>query len=251
MKTKNALTSLNLSALLIFSLLIVTSCEEDNDTELAQGISDNETKMIITSTMTSNGGEISEIKTSTAARNQTKSLDDFTPLENLSCNESVSISWSNQNQDGNLSWSFQNNWTWELICDFQNVEGEYQVNGNGTLDFQGPNLIKQVDKTRDFNLSGFGSSSNVWIYQAEHERNANFQFLVGNQNTIDVNIDLSAEDIFIDKQSQEIISGTYTIDITRINSDGNFNSRGAVIVFNGNQSATVTLDNGNTFNISW
>lgn len=251
MKTTHALSILKRTAFLTFSLLIIASCEDDNDTDVAQSITDDETQMIITSTMTDQGGEISEIKTTAAARDQAKSLDDFTPLENLSCNESVSISWSNENQVGDRSWSFQNDWSWELICDFQNLEGEYQVNGNGTLDFQGPNLIKQVDKTKDFNLSGFGPSSTVWIYQADHERNANYQFLVGNQNTIDVNIDLLAEDILIDKQTQLITSGTYTIDITRTNSNGNFNSRGAVIVFNGNQTATVTLDNGTTFDISW
>ena len=240
------------ATLLVLSFLVLTGCEEDNETDVAQSsITDDETQMIITSTMAGEGGEIPEIKTTTAAREQAKSLDEFTPLEDLSCNESLSISWSDQDQVGERSWSFQNDWTWKLICDFQNIEGEYQVNGTGTLDFQGPNLIKQVDKTRDFDLSGFGPSSSVWTYQADHERNANYQFLVGNQNTIDVNIDLLAEDVLIDKQTQLITSGTYTIDITRTNSNGNVNSRGAVLVFNGDQTATVTLDNGATFNISW
>jgi len=149
MKTTHALSILERTALLIFTLFIITSCEDDDETDVAQSsITDNETQMIITSTMTAEGGEISEIKTTTAARDQAKSLNDFTPLEDLSCNESVSISWSNQNQVGERSWSFQNDWSWELICDFQNMEGEYQVNGTGTLDFQGPNLIKQVDKQK-------------------------------------------------------------------------------------------------------
>lgn len=251
MKINHLKPFLRFTALCLLGILVTTSCEDDQNEQAEQSISDDEIELIITSAMTGEGGEISEISTLTAARDQAKSMDEFTPLQDLSCNESVSISWSNSNQVGERSWSYQNNWTWELICDFQNVEGEYQVNGTGSLDFEGPNLIKQVNKTKDFSLGGFGPSPTAWVYNADHQRTANYQFLVGNQNTIDVTIDLLAEDILIDKQTQLIVSGNYTIDITRTNSNGNVNSIGAVIVFNGNQTATVTLDNGNVFNISW
>ena len=218
---------------IIFSGLFITSCSEE-------------------------GGVILDIQ-STALIMGNNALgksanSDFENTPNLSalnCNQIVSHSFQNSNTVGPRTWTITRSRTWALNCDAQNQSVSFDIDGNGTLDFDGPNLSKDINRSFDINISDIEQASDEWLYNANHNRQGVIQSFIGNQNTLNTNLTFGSTDIVVSKITQQIVSGTFQINFTATNSNGNTINRGATVVFNGNQTATVTLNNGTTFDVSW
>lgn len=245
--------------LLIFSSLCFVSCSEDEDEIRPTNtvVNDEEFSEILESSFVEEGGIITDlnfISTSlgnTAGRGETENMAMSSDLSAVNCNQTVSESFSNSNTVGNRSWTVQTSWTWTLNCDVQNNNASFDLNGNGSLDFDGPNLSKDITRTHDFNVTGIEPSSNEWTYNANHSRDGFIQSNVGNQNSMNTLLTYGSTDIVVSKATEMIVSGTFEIDFSATTSTGNSVTRGATVVFNGNQTATVTLDNGNTFDVNW
>lgn len=242
--------------LLVLSLGILVSCDDDND-DVTNTVSNEELEILITSALVDEGGLLDDIDliSSSLAGNAQRSSE-FTEFSSMdlsavNCNQTVSNTYQNSNSVGNRSWTIISNWTWTLNCDIASQSASFDLSGNGSLDFDGPNLSKDITRTHDFNITGLGPASNTWNYNATHNRTGFTQFNGPNQNSFDTNLDFGSTDLLISKATEEIISGTFTIDFTATFSNGNTFNRGATIVFTGNQTATVTFNNGFTFNISW
>lgn len=254
MKTlKNSINYFLATGLLV--LLLASCSDDDNDNQ--QSLSEEEITEVLKSSLTDPGGIILdlEIMTSTLAETagrpavSTKSLNDDLSLAN--CNQTITQSFSNSNTVGERSWTITSDWAWTLNCDFQNNSVSFDLNGNGTLDFDGPNLSKDIDRTHDFLITGIQPSSPEWTYNASHTRNGVIQSNVGNQNNMTTSLTYGSTDIIVSKATQQIVSGTFNVNFQAVLSNGNTIIRGATVVFNGNQTATVSLENGTTFNVNW
>jgi hypothetical protein len=123
--------------------------------------------------------------------------------------------------------------------------------GTGSLDFDGPNLSKDINRSYSINITGLGPSSTEWLYNTNHSRNGLIQSNVGNQNSMNTSLNYVSTDILISKTTEQILSGSFTINFTATLFNGTVVNRGGIVVFNGNQTATVTLNNGTTFDVSW
>ena len=231
------------------------SCSEDSENEVS--VSNEDIEIIITSALTDKGGLIEDLDiiSSSLGGNAQRSTE-FTEFSSMdlsavNCNQTVSNTYQNSNTVGNRSWTVISNWSWTLNCDIASQSASFDLTGNGSLDFDGPNLSKDITRTHDFTITGLGPASNTWTYNATHNRTGFTQFNGPNQNSFNTNLDFGSTDLLISKATEEIISGTFIVDFTATFSNGNTFNRGATIVFTGNQTATVTLNNGYTFNISW
>jgi hypothetical protein len=252
LKTKCRTLVLSLSLL---AFLFISCSDDDNENQ--QNLTDEEVNEVLKSSLIDEGGIILDIEQlsttmgTTAGRPaaQTKSANNDLSLAN--CNQSVSQSFLNTNTVGNRSWTITSNWSWTLNCDAQNMSISYDLEGDGTLDFDGPNLSKDITRTHDFNITGIEPASSEWVYNAIHNRNGLIQSNVGNQNSMNTTLTYGSTDIVVSKASQQIISGTFNVNFQATLPNGNVVTRGATVIFNGNQTATVTLDNGNTFDVNW
>lgn len=256
MKTTN---NYLIKTILVFALssFILTSCSDDDSSTVESSITDEEIQEVLKSSLVDEGGIILDINfmstslgnTSGRPSGEQKSFND--DLSAANCNQTISQSMTNSNTVGNRSWTIISNWSWTLNCDAQNNNVSFDLDGNGSLDFDGPNISKDITRTHDFNITGIEPSSPEWTYNASHNRSGLIQSNVGNQNSMTTDLTYGSTDIIVSKATQEIVSGTFEIDFTAILSNGNIVTRGATVVFNGNQTATVTLDNGTTFDVSW
>jgi hypothetical protein len=242
--------------LLCLSVLSLIGCSDD-DNERQQNLTDEEVNEVLKSSLVDEGGIILDIENisfslgSLAGRPASENQTFNDGLSAINCNQTVSQSNTNSNSVGNRSWTITSNWSWTLNCDAQNNSISFDLDGNGTLDFDGPNLSKDINRTHDFNITGIEPSSAEWVYNASHNRNGMIQSNIGNQNSMTTTLTYGSTDIVVSKATQQIVSGTFNINFQAVLSTGNTITRGATVVFNGNQTATVTLDNGNTFSVSW
>lgn len=246
-----------LAIALCLSTVLFIACSDDDDDNSTQNVSEEEVTEIIKSSLVEEGGIILDINvmsttlTNTAGRPSAENKSFNDDLNAANCNQTISQSFSNSNTVGNRSWTITSNWSWTLNCDAQNNSISWDLEGNGSLDFDGPNLSKDITRTHDFNISGIEPSSPEWTYNASHNRTGVIQSNVGNQNNMMTDLTYGSTDIVVSKATQQIVSGTFDLDFTATLANGNVVNRGAAVVFNGNQTATVTLNNGTTFDVSW
>ncbi len=256
---KNLKNHLNTKTLFLGLLtLLFFSCSDDDNNSPPQSVTDEEINEVLRSSLVDEGGIIPDIDfmsstlsnaSSRPSNSITKNLNDNLSLAN--CNQTIMQSFSNSNTIGDRSWTISSNWSWTLNCDAQNNSISFDLDGNGTLDFDGPNLSKDINRTHDFNITGIEPASTEWIYNANHTRNGLIQSNIGNQNSMTTNLVYGSTDIVVSKSTEQIVSGTFEVDFTATLPNGNTVIRGATVVFNGNQTATVILENGNTFEVSW
>jgi|GEM_PF-6991150 len=248
-----------LALVFCLSTFLFIGCSDDDNDNTSQNVSEEEVTEIIKSSLVEEGGIILDINVMSAAlanantsgrpSGDNKSLND--DLNAANCNQTISQNFSNSNTVGNRSWTINSNWSWTLICDVQNNSISWDLEGNGTLDFDGPNLSKDINKTHDFNITGIEPASTMWTYNASHTRTGVIQSNVGNQNSMTTDLTYGSTDIIVSKANQQIVSGTFELDFTATLPNGNMVNRGATVVFNGSQTATVTLNNGTSFDVSW
>lgn len=249
---------LNFIIYIVFFGLIATSCSDDDDSNESAEITDTEAQEILKSSLVDQGGLIFDIQAtvSTLANNTSDrpTVSNIETIKNLNitnCNQSISVNYENSNTVGNRTWVVQSNWEWTLICDAENNSVSYNLNGLGTLEFDGPNLSKDISKTHEFLITGIEPATDFWLYNASHTREGVVQMNVGNQNSLTTTLTYGSTDLVISKATEQIVSGTFEINFVALNSNGNSLSRGATLVFNGNQTGTVTLNNGVVFDVSW
>jgi hypothetical protein len=245
--------------LLILSTAVLVSCSDNDDDNAQQSITDEEVTEVMKSSLVDQGGLVFDINfmssslgsmTSGRPTSASANITDG-DLSAANCNQTVTQSNSNSNTVGPRSWTITSNWSWTLNCDAQNNSASFDLIGNGTLDFDGPNLSKDITRAHNFNITGIEPSSDDWIYNANHTRNGLIQSNVGNKNSMTTTLNYGSTDIVVSKATQEIVSGTFNVSFQATLSNGNTVTRGATVVFNGNRTATVTLDNGTTFDVSW
>lgn len=244
--------------ILTLSTLVMTSCSEEESSNTESSVTDEEVQEILKSSLVDEGGIIADFQTSSASlngnfagRTNEQSFAIAMDLNAVNCNQTVSNSFQNSNTVGDRSWTILTDWSWTLNCDQQNNSISFNLNGNGSLEFEGPNLSKDISRTHQFIITGIEPSSTEWIYNADHTREGFIQSNVGNQNSMNTILTYGSTDIVVSKANQQILSGTFEISFSATLPNGNIVTRGATLVFNGNQNANVVLDNGFTFNISW
>ncbi|QTY26028.1 hypothetical protein [Flavobacterium sp. CS20] len=255
MKTTNKFL---IKFVLIFTLssLVMTSCSDDDTSSAVESsVSDEEVQEILKSSLVDEGGIIADVQTSSTSLNSDtagkSATEETMDLSTLNCNQSVSESFQSSDTAGNRTWSIQTNWGWTLNCDSQNNAVSYSLEGSGSLEFEGPNLSKSILRTYQFLITGLEPTSTEWVYNANHTREGHFQSNVGNQNSMDILLTYGSDDIVVSKSTQQILSGTFEVDFSATLPNGNIVNRGATIVFNGSQTATITLDNGESFEVNW
>ena len=83
-----------------------------------------------------------------------------------------------------------------------------------------------------------------------YTRNGSQESKIGQQNSFTSTLTITASNLLVDKSTQEINGGTASFTLEGSGSGGTNITYTGSIVFNGNQSATLTL-NGNSYPLNW
>jgi hypothetical protein len=116
--------------------------------------------------------------------------------------------------------------------------------------FDGPRLSSTNSGSANVTIAGLTSTATNFVLNGEYTRDGSFQSKVGNKASGNSHIDIVGTNITLSKPGRKIISGTATITITGTGPKGNSFSYTGTIVFNGDNTATLTITGGASYTIN-
>lgn len=108
--------------------------------------------------------------------------------------------------------------------------------------FDGPNVTSTNTGSSTFTIAGLTTTATNFVINGEYKRAGTFQSKVGNKVSGNSTIDIVVTNLTLTKPARKIASGNATISITGTSPKGTFSYTGN-IVFNGDNSATLTINN--------
>lgn len=162
-------------------------------------------------------------------------------LNTLSCEVPFDSTISLSYNSANVTASYTHNWHMLLSCNGPvpaslAFEGTYQGNFNG-LRMQSSN-----SGTRALTITGVEPSAQVYTFNGSTSRVGSHTAKVRNQNTFNVTIQTELSNVTVSKSTYRIIGGSGTATAVCSDSNGNSKTFNGTIVFNGNSTATLTIN---------
>jgi len=146
------------------------------------------------------------------------------------------------------SFSYSLTWKYTLAC---TVPSTLTLNFNGSGSYNGSALSSTFTSTGGFVLSGLAAANPQYTYNANYSRAGVITSKVGDKNTFNHSLTITSSNILYDKASQEIVSGTATVAVKITSSSGNAYNYGGTLTFLGSKTATLVLNSGTVYHISW
>jgi hypothetical protein len=115
--------------------------------------------------------------------------------------------------------------------------------------FNGPRLSSSNSGSATVTIAGLSPTATNFVLNGEYKRSGSFQSKVGNKATGNSNVDIVGTNITLSKPNRKILSGSATISITGTGPKGVAFSYTGTIVFNGDDTAALTI-NGNAYTIN-
>lgn len=148
-----------------------------------------------------------------------------------------------------FNWSRTANWNWVVNCDSNNAYNNVVFTESGTSNFDGPRIEWTATHGGAFTVNNLSVSEANFIVNGNMTRNASGIISARRRNAnYTSTIVHNWTDINVNKDSRSIVSGTGSVSYSGT-IGGNTIIRTGTIVYNGNGTATLTMDNGNIFTI--
>jgi len=233
--------------------LSLSSCnkEEENTAaaETAQPTEADAVAIIQESLSREKGGEVKEIELMTESLESTlmpppAGAGSGIAQGNLACNVPFDTTVT-YTLSGNATGSYTHNWTFLLNCQ-EGVPVSLNVNANYEGEFNGPNIEREVNGNRQRVWTGLQPFSPEFVINGSSTRYGTRTHNFGAGNTFTWTLNRSVTDLTIDKGTHQILSGTATLEGDLIVSNGNNYEFDATLIFNGDGTATLTI-NGNEY----
>ena len=137
-----------------------------------------------------------------------------------------------------------------LNCNANNLPDNVIDTLNYTGSFDGPRLSSTNSGSANAKIAGLTTTATNFVINGEFKRDGSFQSKVGNKVSGNSHIDIVGTNITLSKPDRKIISGTATITITGTGPKGNSFSYTGTIVFNGDNTAALTINGGASYTIN-
>ncbi|NLP58644.1 hypothetical protein [Lutibacter sp. B1] len=256
----NSVLLKNKMLLIAFAILSITliSCDDDdnNTTPTAVEISEDEAAEAISMAVTPDTGGMVEqsmeaiyivegnVDTSGKSTDSQKSYD-------YECGQEYTSTYIRSNDSGNFTYNVNYIWSWMLTCDEEGNPSEFNFQLDGTGSYTSPRMSSSDTNAATINITSLDEAQSVYILNQEYTREGTQESFVRNQNSFTSSINLKTSNLEVLKANHNITSGTITASFTGESSNGNTYNFSGEIVFTGNQTATLTMGSGNTYNLAW
>ncbi len=194
-----------------------------------------------------------DIVDSIEAALKTNGADDMSliaaPYKSASCGFTKDTTITRNVSGTDFSWSRTANWNWVVNCDSNNAYNNVVFTESGTSSFDGPRIEWTATHGGSFTVTNLAVSEANFIVNGTMTRNAvgtiSSRRRSGNYTSTIVH---NWTNINVNKDSRSIVSGTGTVNYSGTIA-GNSVNRTGNLLYNGNGTATLTMDNGNIFTI--
>ncbi len=167
----------------------------------------------------------------------------------LECGETKDSTFQRTFTNGAFTASHTHNWTVTLNCDADQKPTSLVWTGNITGSFDGPKMSGNSTGTRNWTLTGFSPDpAQPLILNGTVSRNGTRTSKIRNKYTFESTVNHTYNNVNINKTNEKIVGGTGTVSATLKISNGVTKTYNGTIVFNGDDTATLTI-NGRVFTI--
>ncbi|MBD3749220.1 MAG: hypothetical protein IE931_06980 [Sphingobacteriales bacterium] len=238
--TNNRIRAIKNIGFVFISLSLILSACKKNDKALS--IDDEEAaEVMIASVDPSTGGVILNMETSNSIA-----------VENASSLECGVVKDSTITKSGvSLNKSFNSTISWSRLLTCQNsVPQSFSFTFTGNSVFTSPRLTAQDTETGNLNVAGLQPSTTQTTITGDFNREGNKESAVLKQRSFS-SILTGTCNVIIDKKTQKIKSGQINLNLQFESSSGTMLTKTGTLVFNGDNTATLTLSSGTEYKITW
>ncbi len=226
---------------LAFSLM---ACNKSDDN--ASNLSDEEVVAVLEGAlMSSSGGISNEIADATqiAVRYTEKTI------LGGDCGETFDSTVTRSVNNANITASYATTWQWMINCNNLMVPTsiDYDWTANGA--YETARMISDDSSVSNWTVNNLITGSS-WTLNGTYVRSGNQTSKVRNRSSFVSELTIGVENLAVSKNTLDIVSGAATFTLTGSVNGGSGFSRSGSIVFNGNGTATVTI-NGQTYEIDY
>ncbi|MET0465882.1 MAG: hypothetical protein ABW007_22155 [Chitinophagaceae bacterium] len=243
MKSLPVLFARQAALFVLSSLLMITSCNKEDDTTTATAVSEEEAVEIMTAGISAESGGFAE-QTAIAARVAAASA-------RIGCGQTIDTTYSGQNIPGaTITYDYRIQTSRSLICTAEGPQA-FRFALDGSVVYETPRMSSEDKTTASFVITGFQPGSSVYTFNQEYERNGTQQSKVRQQRSFSSKLVINSTDIKVDKATAKIISGSAAIRFSATVAGGRAVSYTATLTFLGDRKGLLTLGNGSTHQIQW
>ncbi len=149
----------------------------------------------------------------------------------------------------NLQASYTTEWEWTVFCNSINLPTDLDFNRIAEGSFETTRFIGEDAAESGFDVNDLISGPNLSI-SGKYTRAGVQASKIGNQNTFNYLIDMSVNELLVEKYTWELISGEGTFDLTGTTSTGASYSISGTYVLTPDGTVTVTV-NGSIYTFNW
>ena len=148
------------------------------------------------------------------------------------------------------AYNYNLKWSYLLSC---NGTTPSQLTGNftGSSTYDGLRMSSNDNSTGSFILTGLTAGSTSYSLNTNYSRSGTQTSKIGRNYNFTSSVNIKSTNIFVDKTTQQILSGTGSVAITGASTSGKSFSFNGNITFLGANKATLVLNSGTSYTISW
>lgn len=161
------------------------------------------------------------------------------------------VTKSGASSNSNYSYTYSQTWSWLVSCSSAKVPASLTYKLTSTGQYKAPSATSTDQGQASMTVAGLQVSSNTYNLSGSYTRVGTESITApSTTRTLSSTVAITATNVQVDKSSYKIQAGsTATAVISGKSSTGNSFSFNASIVFNGDSTATITI-NGKTYTVA-
>lgn len=236
-------TAIRLLTMVFVSALAVSGCRKEKK-EDEQVITTDDAADVVEYSLSSSSGGFAEQVSDGSEYAYEQGLRAGTSLE---CGVAFDTTVT-RSHTGTITASYTHQRHFLLGCDSASNPVSLEYSGSYSGNYDGPRMHSSNTGNRNWIVKGLEAGSADYIYNGSFTRSGEHVSEVRNQYTFTSSLSMNTSNLHVAKSDRRIVSGTSSLTLSCMVSNGNTYSFSGSIVFNADHTATLTL-NGNTYTI--
>lgn len=235
------------------------SCKKDNSTSSNSSVTTDQAADIAAGSLAENSNGFASVTDDIAVNaqgissvnsNVTVNSTQATASVHQQCGTTVTDSLTRNITADSVTINYLFKYSHTLNCNANNEPDNMMDSLTYSGSFDGPRLSSTNSGSAKAKIAGLTSAATHFVVNGEFKRDGSFQSKVGNKASGNSHIDIVGTNIILSKPGRKIIGGTATITITGTGPKGNSFNYTGTIVFNGDNTATLTITGGASYTIN-
>ncbi|MDO3628108.1 hypothetical protein [Mucilaginibacter sp. BT774] len=246
-------------SLIVLLMLGAFSCKKDNSASSSSTITTDQAADIAASSLAENSNGFATVTDDVAVNAQgissvntglTVNSTQATASVHQECGTTLTDSVTRNITADSVTINYFFKYSHTLNCNSSNVPDNLINALTYKGSFDGPRLTSTNTGSANVTIAGLSPTATNFVLNGEYKRDGSFQSKVGNKASGNSHIDIVGTNIMLSKPGRKILSGSATISINGTGPKGNSFSYTGTIVFNGDNTATLTITGGASYTIN-